>query len=537
MTISDASLELAIKNIAVFGDTDVFPTPLEVHWFRDRQNDVVSLLQKLRDDGRSATTWLPIFCSMELTNTGHRGYRRATQIEPLWNAYLLAACIEIAPRIEQHRQNANCVFSYRFQPDADRGSLFSRLGWREFHSAGLSHAEGCSTVAVVDISEFYARIYHHRLENVLAAVCRCEGTIVKEIDWILRKLNGGNSFGLPVGGPAARILAEAVLIRTDQLLKTHGIRFVRFVDDYILFGDSDDDVQFSILQLSRILLDSEGMSLNHGKSRIYDSSWYRKEGSVFAVGNNDLQEAESRKRRFYSLHLRYDPYSATAEEDYETLREAIEEFDVAGLLVKEVKRDKINIYTVRQLVKSLRFMNNNMRSQMIRTLALNLERLAPVFPTVARTFHLLADELSIEDRTVFFSAIRALVTERLPLIAATGTLAFAVRLLSMDPDPLAETTLQRIFKTPDRTPIIEREVVVAMTRRRANSWLSDLRSRFASINSPWTRRALLAGSFALGDEGKHWRRSIKSDLDEHDQLFMSWIADKNNGVEWQIPFD
>lgn len=537
MTISDESLKLAVRNIATFGDTDVFPVPLEVHWFRDRPDDVLSLLQRLRQEGESAISWLPVFWSTELTNAGHRGYRRATQIEPLWNAFLLAACIEVGPKVEPHRLGVDSVFSYRFQPDPSKGTLFSRLGWRDFHSAGLRNAANCSKVAVVDVSDFYSRVYHHRLENVLATVCKCDGTIVKTIDWLLRRLSEGKSFGLPVGGAAARILSEALLLRTDRLLHLRGIRFVRFVDDYIIFGQSEDDLRSSILTLSQILLDNEGLSLNHGKTRIYDSSWYRLKGSVFAAGAEDQSESELRKRRFYSLHLRFDPYSATAQEDYESLRKTVDEFDIAGLLGDEMARHEIDIYTVRQLVKSLRFMDEDLRSRTMRTLTSNLEGLAPIFPTVAQTFHHVAEDLTPVDRSAFFSAVRSLVENRLPLIAASGTLAFVVRVLSVDPDPLAEQALHKMFETPDRTPVIEREIVVAMARRRSNHWLSDMRSRIGSITNPWTRRAFFAASYTLGDEGKHWRNSIKSSLPVHDQLMLKWIAQKNNGKEWQIPID
>jgi hypothetical protein len=58
-------------------------------------------------------------------------------------------------------------------------------------------AEEYTHVGVVDISDFYSRIYHHRLENVLKTVCKGDGNTVKVIDTLLRKLNSGYSFGLP----------------------------------------------------------------------------------------------------------------------------------------------------------------------------------------------------------------------------------------------------------------------------------------------------------------------------------------------------
>jgi hypothetical protein len=45
---SEQSLRLAVRNIAAYGDTDVFPFPLENHWFHDQEDDVVGLFIKYR---------------------------------------------------------------------------------------------------------------------------------------------------------------------------------------------------------------------------------------------------------------------------------------------------------------------------------------------------------------------------------------------------------------------------------------------------------------------------------------------------------
>ena len=127
------------------------------------------------------------------------------------------------------------------------------LGWKDFHLRGLELAEQYSHVALVDLSDFYSRVYHHRLENALASDCGCDGDVVTYIDGFLRKVNSGKSFGLPVGGPASRILAEALLNRVDHLLLTKRIECIRFVDDYIVFGQSEDKVRTAVLELSRLL--------------------------------------------------------------------------------------------------------------------------------------------------------------------------------------------------------------------------------------------------------------------------------------------
>jgi hypothetical protein len=107
--------------------------------------------------------------------------------------------------------------------------------------------------------------------------------------------------------------------------------------------------------------------------------------------------------------------------------------------------------------------------------------------------------------------------------------------LADDASQEAEVILDALYKRPDGTPLIEREVVLAMARRRTRYWLSDLKSRFSSVTNPWARRALLAGSFVLGDEGSKWRKSTKLQLQPYDEAFLDWVSEKNNGKNWELP--
>lgn len=534
LPLLDDDIRLAIKNVAEFGDTDVFPFPIENAWFYDKPDVVLEQVRTIRSWGNEAYSRFPVFYTTELTNTGFIGFRPATQIDPLWNVCFLAAAIRLAPSIEAARQPVDRVFSYRFDPDASTGALFANVGWREFHLKGLELAQQYGHIAIVDISDFYPRIYHHRLENALATDCGCDGEVVKFVDEFLRKVNPGISFGLPVGGPAARILAEAVLNRTDRHLRTRKIECIRFVDDYIIFGKTEDDVRTSVLELNRLLLDNEGLTLNRNKTRLLTSEEYRNH-SVFAEAKESRSVEEQEKRNFFAIHLRYDPYSPTADADYEALSASIREYDVLGMLERELHKSRIDKFAVGQLIKALRFMDKPQRSDAIKTLAENLQSLSPIFSIVATAFRKIRSEIDEDARDLFFRRVRELLQNRSPLIGATGTLAFAIRVLADDASQEAETILDAISKRPDRTPLIEREVVLAMARRRAQYWLSDLKSRFSSVTNPWARRALLAGSFVLGDEGSKWRGSTKRHLQPYDIAFLDWVSEKNNGKKWELP--
>lgn len=535
LPLKDDALKLAIANIANFGDTDVFPFPLENLWFYDDPASVLVELQRFRDMGESAFQTLPVYSTTELSNSGFLGYRPATQIDPLWNACFLASAIQVAPAIELQRQPDNRVFSYRFDPDASSGKLFADTGYKDFHLRGLELAKEFSHVALVDISDFYPRIYHHRLENALATDCGCDGSVVKFIDKFLSKVNTGNSFGLPVGGPAARILAEAVLNRTDKLLRTRRVEFLRFVDDYMIFGNSENETRSAVLEASRALLDNEGLSLNRNKTRLLTADEFRRQ-SVFAESEAAESSDESEKKRFYSIHLRFDPYSSTAEEDYEKLAKTVREFDLLGMLERELVKSRADRFALAQLIKALRFMDEEQRSDAVATLAANLENTFPIFSTVAIAFKQVREEISDEAANLFYAKIRELIEGNSPLLAASGTLAFAVRVLADDPSQEADIALQHIYSQMMLTPIVEREVILAMAHRKASYWVSDLRSRHTTISNPWAIRALLAGSYSLRDEGKHWREAVKRNLQPHDAAYLKWLSSKfSSNPNWEIP--
>ncbi|TNV71529.1 hypothetical protein FGO68_gene14389 [Halteria grandinella] len=535
ISISNESIRLAIKNIATFGDTDVFPYPLEKLWFYDELDIVSGILTKFRDKGINLFNEFPVFSTTELYNTGYAGHRPATQIDPLWNALFLSAVIEIAPLIEQKRLSSNQVFSYRFQPSFDTGKLFADTGWADFQKTSLMLASKYGYVASVDISDFYQRVYHHRLENVLRTDCSCNGTIVKFIDRFLSSINSEKSFGLPVGGPASRILAEALLIRTDRLLFTSGIPFIRFVDDYYLFGNSENELRASILKLNKLLLDNEGLSLNRNKTKLLSSKEHLEQSAFSTVDRNESPQ-EKNRRSFLSLRLRYDPYSDTADDDYEAIHKSIEDHDVLAIFENEIRKSRIDRFSATQSINAVKFMNPQDQSAMISAIALNLDTLSEVFPTVANTFRKVSQDISQDAKTVFYEKVRDMVAKRSPLIAASGTFAYAIRILADDPCPDADIALASVFFNYDEaTPILQRDVLFSMTRRKSTFWLSNLRNKMSSVSNPWVRRAMFAASYELRDEGEHWRKAEKGRLEEHDKLLLDWLGKKHNGNNWELP--
>ena len=265
--LSTASLTLAIRHLCRYGDTDVFPHLPELAFLREDEVAVVSELSALDLD-----TFDPSGAIEALSPKSRHGFRIVHQMPLLETVLLLAAVIEIAPLIEAHRQPSSEIFafSYRFHPD-DKGGLFrSDRSFRHWMNAQIEYVRGnlkVKSIVTADISDFYARINFHRLENLLDEVASKHGAaryVVKQIKIIRAK----QSFGVPVGGSAARILAELTLADTDLALVQDGRRSTRFVDDFRIFLYSNEQPYDLLASLAEQIGLNEGLSLNNSKTRV-----------------------------------------------------------------------------------------------------------------------------------------------------------------------------------------------------------------------------------------------------------------------------
>ena len=191
-----------------------------------------------------------------------------TLIEPFWNAYYLALVLSLADAIEAVRLPVSelAVFSYRHESDPEQSSLFQRITWNDYRKRCVELARRHDYVVLTDISDFYPRINHHRLENALHQI-PTSGDIPARILRLLKIFSHRQSYGLPVGGPASRILAELSLVDVDRHLHNTDIAFCRYADDFTIFCSSRPEALKSLVKLSEIL-SLEGLSLQKQKTRI-----------------------------------------------------------------------------------------------------------------------------------------------------------------------------------------------------------------------------------------------------------------------------
>lgn len=536
--VSDEYFKLALKNIAKLGDTDVFPLPFENHVLFDKQEKVLELLQQMSLNIDDELAKNRPRTHSALAPAGYNGYRWVTQIDPLWNAYFLGTTLSLADSIENDRIDPAemTIFSHRYAPEEHH--LFVRDGWKTFQDHSLTLAENAEFVVVTDIADFYSRIYHHRIDNLLG-YADPGSEKPKHIMALLTKFSREVSYGLPVGGPASRVLAELLLNDTDKLVKSElskleNASFVRFADDYRFFVSDIETAYRCIGFLSETLQRNEGLSLQRSKTRIMTRAEY------IRANGRDYAPAPGSSARFLNLHLYYDPYSPTAEEDYDTLREQLDEFDVLSLIRAELDKGRVDQGLIKRLVASIVHLAPEIRVQAILSLLENVETLTPVIPHVLRAVAKNVGAFDAEAQERVQHEVRALVDGGHHVVRADVNMAYFVRVLGQTKSNANESTLSQIFKgglsySGKAGPDVQREIILTMGRWKSNYWLHGQKVQYDDLH-PWAKRAFLVSSYSLGDAGKHWRKSSRHGLSKFDKIVLEWAGEKFNGnPHWTVP--
>jgi hypothetical protein len=223
----------ALDHITVYGDTDIFPFPFELKFLEAQKDKVVEELSSL-----DLSQYHPMSLVEALIPKSKFGFRTAHQPFPLDTVIYTALVLKIFDSVEAGRdpKENNRAFSYRKIQGQDPALFHADRTYRNWlkvielkiFSTEYSH------VIRTDISDYYSRVYRHRLENILESLSG-ERRTVKKIESFISDWRSRQSFGLPVGSNASRLLAEAALNDTDLGLISEGYDHTRYVDDMVIF--------------------------------------------------------------------------------------------------------------------------------------------------------------------------------------------------------------------------------------------------------------------------------------------------------------
>ena len=117
----------------------------------------------------------------------------------------------------------------------------------------------------------------------------------------------GVSRGVPIGPHAIHLLAEATLIPIDNALNEHGLQFLRYADDIVVFVESRDDARSAFATVAQTLDKQQRLMLQRHKSQIYASSAAR-DMAVRMIEDQPISEDEADLLRIVEKYSGGDPY-------------------------------------------------------------------------------------------------------------------------------------------------------------------------------------------------------------------------------------
>lgn len=531
-------IDLAIDNIAKFGDTDIFPYPIEKLVLFDKKQEIGDLIESIDRNFYNYLNENPPVNVNTSVPLGYTGFRWATQIDPIWNTYFLSAVLSIADSIEDARiaKQENIIYSYRFNPDSSSSMLFdTNYNWLKFQSDSLDFVRSNDDyhyIVICDIADFYSRIYHHPLENALERLPTGNDT-PRKIKKLIQKFSNTKSYGLPIGGEAARILAELVLNNTDRLMNSRGIKFKRFVDDIHIFCKTIEEAHSALNFLAMKLMRNEGLTLQKHKTQIQSRLEFEKLVASRINAESD-SEKEKERAKFMSLPINYDPYSDTADEDYNRIKEQLNEFDIVGLLNDELKKVRIHQQFGKRLIKTFDVLEPEIVSRSFDSIITRFETLYPIFPAIMLSAYKNFDRLDEQTKNNLLDKLRGLVNDDSYIIQSEINMTYLLRVIGLENSLLNEETILKAYNRFSESILIKSIVIQIMTRWKAYHWLTDKKDTFSTMNK-WERRMFIISANFLGDEGNHWLTHNKREFSDTEKIIMKWAEEKAKLPNWIMP--
>lgn len=510
-----ASLERALAHALDVGDTDVLPPAFE---FRAIKHSPTALQDLAAKDMFQWTISPP---RRAIAPKQALGFRPVMQLDPLDLLVTTALVIEISNDIELARVpvETNVIHSFRYDNSSSPNLYRAEFTFQSFRRA-IREELDCDTyshIVVTDISDFFPRIYHHRLQNNLEQMTSNHDHI-RALLRILGQFTDRDSHGIPVGPAFSRILAEATLSDIDDLLLSDNLRFLRYADDFVIFCKSKKQAHDSLATLAEQLYESHGLTLNAAKTRIVECTSYY--GEAFSSQDEEAEREhleDSWESILESLGIE-ERYGAIEWDDLdEETQQAITSLNLGEILFTKLQEDEVDLSFLRFLINRLTQLKD---SDNLSLVVDNLGKLHVLFSSVIRWMASLDNVSGIDCSKIAKKILDSPNTA--PELNLPFHRIWAYYLISSNShwNNIRQTQAALNSETDSD---VRREIITALGAAGSTAWFRTNR-RDALNLSPWERRAFLFGSRAMNpDERKHWFRAIRPRVQELDSIVMDWV--------------
>ncbi|KQR73735.1 hypothetical protein ASG35_22440 [Burkholderia sp. Leaf177] len=499
----DTACILSVEHLATHGPSDITKETLETVLIKTHKHDLIAEVRsKVRKGNILDMGFKPIQYILTPKNRYVFDYRKAAIIDPLCLAKYTSIVLLAAEQIEAARVPIaeKIVYSSRFAPKD--GALFDKnIGygdWRE-RVKELANDDSCTYVVQCDIAAFYDRINIHRIQSTLTDI-GVDGQIVESINNLLLLWSKKDSYGIPIGNTASRIISEAALIDVDRYLIDEGVRFVRYVDDFRIFAPNLVTAQ-RWMNLLTTRLFRDGLMLNTGKTKLYLSS---KNDDALLVPAEDT--ADSVIKKVTKLTGGYNRIARTF------IMPASEKYD--AFIGIDINNEIQSLKT--QGIPEFSGIQKLIIACLVQQQFSLLEKVAILCGEYLYSLDYFVDML-LKNSEVIPQENRTVITEhyaKMVLSDGFGSLewhqATLAKLLSSD-GFFKKTALIHIIKTPNKDSVTYPSMIAleGLTGHLTREEFRTIREWFDRCDE-WEKRRIISASVALpGEERKAWGRAIK----------------------------
>lgn len=490
MTLQASSIEWAVDFVSEHSDGDLFPKMPEFISAVARKSEIAGEIAS-----KPLTNFPPGPCRRFIVPKDEVSFRQATQLDPQDSIILAATIFEYGSGIEQRRLPANQVFSYRFNPSQPDGLYGSHSAWNDFWIKAAEKSQSAGCVLHCDIADFYNQIYHHTVENQLAA----SGLPNQAVKWIIKLLESttaGVSRGVPIGPHGIHLIAEASLIPIDNNLTQIGIDFVRYADDMVIFATNEKAARLILPKIASVLDQNQRLTLQRHKTKFYKPGAFRKLcGSM--IQDRPINAQEKKLLQIVKLYSGGDPYKTIT---YNQISPAdwsqISPEVVAGIITEYLSQDPVDYVRLRWFYRRLSQIGHP------GALEVTLKYIHKLSPCFANICFYLASIQTVEGAKWHSIGARLLKLFATEEIQSSEYFRLSIlSLFSRNAQLNHFSQLSGLYASSD--PFVRREIILAAAAAGAIDWLRNLKESFPSLD-PWQKIAYIYAIASMPEDEKKY---------------------------------
>lgn len=170
--------------------------------------------------------------------------------------------------MEKLEEGLDRTRSFSHAPSDSEGQMFqpNHESWERFQARVAEICDGSEFILKADISNYFERLPHHHLVNLMAAA-GCAPEVVSLLEEMMLAFRERNSFGIVQGVYPSDALGNFFLSDFDAYCDLAEVLSARYVDDIYMGFPSEAEARNGLASLIETLR-KDGLHLNEYKSKI-----------------------------------------------------------------------------------------------------------------------------------------------------------------------------------------------------------------------------------------------------------------------------